>query len=51
MSADGEATILTDANGSQYVFRPSTSAPGGVAADYAPAGSGGRTLKINFGKP
>jgi YD repeat-containing protein len=35
--------------GNTYTIRPSNSAPGGQAADFAPAGSNAPTLKLNFG--
>jgi RHS repeat-associated protein len=47
-TSDGQATIFTNANGDQYVLRPSDSAPGGSALDYQPGG-GPTTVKINLG--
>jgi RHS repeat-associated protein len=50
-SSSGPSTTYTDANGNSYTIRPSSSAPGGWAADYSPAGAENPQLKINFGPP
>jgi hypothetical protein len=47
----GPSTTYTGFDGSEYVIRPSSAAPGGWAADYYPAGSATPTLKINFSNP
>lgn len=49
-SADGQATIYTNAEGDTYIVRPSNSAPGGQAMDFYP-GNGNAPVKINFGGP
>lgn len=49
VSADQQATVYTGPNGNTYTVRPSSSAPGGQAADFTPAGSPNMTLKINLG--
>jgi len=47
LSDDGQATTYTNANGDEYIIRPSNSAPGGWAMDYTSVN--GTQLKINLG--
>ena len=46
---NGRVVNYTNSTGDNYALRPSNSAPGGIAADFTPAGFDGPTLKINFG--
>jgi len=48
-SADGQATIYTNAQGDTYVIRSSNSAPNGTAMDFYP--KNGTPVKVNFGGP